>query len=127
MRYVVLGPTMESLLGNTDQWLTQLRKGLAELGILRLVRARGELHGYALVRELLSLGPFIAGESTVYPIVKRLEAEGLLTSRWAEASAGPPRKYYALSSLGAAFLEEADQEWRAIVDSMSQIEKGDPR
>ena len=113
-------------MANTEQWLAQLRKGVVELAILRLLRARRELHGYALVKELLSLGPIIAGESTVYPSVKRLEADGLLTSRWGEATSGPPRKYYALSTDGAKFLETAEEEWAAIVESMSRTEKGVP-
>jgi PadR family transcriptional regulator PadR len=110
---------------DTEQWLVQLRKGLLQLVILRLLRARGELHGYALVKELLSLGPLAAGESTVYPIVKRLEAEGLLTSRWTPATAGPPRKYYTLSPQSFVFLEKADEEWDAIVESMNRISKGE--
>jgi PadR family transcriptional regulator PadR len=113
-------------LANTEQWLAQLRKGVVELVILRLLRAKGELHGYALVKELLSLGPIIAGESTVYPIVKRLEADGLLTSRWGEAASGPPRKYYALSTDGAEFLAKVEEEWAAIMESMSRTEKGAP-
>jgi PadR family transcriptional regulator PadR len=111
-------------LADAEQWLAQVRRGVLELVILRLLRAKGEFHGYALVKELLSLGPLIAGESTVYPILKRLEADGLLTSHWAEAAAGPPRKYYALTDAGAAFLEKADQEWDAIVESLSRTEKG---
>jgi PadR family transcriptional regulator PadR len=106
----------------TDQWLVQLRKGIVELLILRLLRAKGEMHGYALVKELLSRGPFISGEGTVYPILRRLQSDGLLVSRWAETPTGPPRKYYLLSQSGCQFLVQADAEWETIVRSMSQIE-----
>ena len=78
--------------------------------------------GYALVKELLSRGPFISGEGTVYPILRRLQSDGLLVSRWAETPMGPPRKYYLLSQSGCQFLVQADAEWEAIVRSMSQIE-----
>lgn len=105
----------------TSQWLVQLRKGIVELLILRLLALKGELHGYAIVRELYSLGRLIAGESTVYPVLKRLESDGLLISRWVEASAGPPRKYYAVSDTGAVFLTEAGAEWDAVVESMSTL------
>lgn len=110
---------------DTEQWLVQIRKGVVELAVLRLLKAKGELHGYALIRELQSLGPLISGENTVYPIVKRLEADGLLVSHWAEAPAGPQRKYYVLSSQGLAFLQKADEGWGAIVDSLDRIREGD--
>lgn len=109
---------------DTNQWLVQLRKGVVELLVLRLLSLRGELHGYAIVKELLSLGRLIAGESTVYPVLKRLESEGLLRSRWVEASAGPPRKYYQVSDAGQAFLADAGSEWDALVETMSRL-KGD--
>jgi PadR family transcriptional regulator, regulatory protein PadR len=106
----------------TEQWLVQLRKGVVELLVLRLLAKRGELHGYAVVRQLLALGPLVAGESTVYPVLKRLEADGLLSSRWMESSSGPPRKYYRLSDTGAAFLENAQHEWDAVVETMIRLQ-----
>jgi PadR family transcriptional regulator PadR len=105
----------------TSQWLVQLRKGVVELLVLRLLASQGELHGYAIVKELLSLGRLVAGESTVYPVLKRLESDALLSARWVEAEGGPPRKYYALTEAGWTFLDEAGREWDALVDSMSRV------
>ncbi len=105
----------------TAQWLVQLRKGVVELLVLRLLASRGELHGYAIVKELLSLGRLVAGESTVYPVLKRLESDGLLTARWVEAEGGPPRKYYAVTAAGHEFLDEARREWDALVESMGRV------
>jgi PadR family transcriptional regulator PadR len=105
----------------TSQWLVQLRKGVVELLVLRLLASRGELHGYAIVKELLSLGRLVAGESTVYPVLKRLESDALLSARWVEAEGGPPRKYYALTETGQTFLDEAGREWDALVESMSRV------
>ena len=105
----------------TDSWLVQLRKGVVELLVLRLLVLRGELHGYAIVKELNKLGRLIAGESTVYPVLKRLEADGLLTARWVESAEGPPRKYYAVSATGSAFLKEASLEWDALVGSLETL------
>jgi len=109
-------------LESTDQWLVQLRKGVVELLVLSLLALRGELHGYAIVKELLSLGRLVAGESTVYPVLKRLESDGLLSARWVEAEAGPPRKYYSLTPEGHVFLREARKEWEALVESMQLLE-----
>ena len=107
-----------------SHWLSQLRKGVLELLVLRLIALRGELHGYAIVKELLALGPLVAGESTVYPLVRRLEADGLLSSRWVESESGPPRKYYRLSPAGSAFLAEAQCEWDSVADTISHLKGG---
>jgi PadR family transcriptional regulator PadR len=105
-----------------DQWLVQLRKGVVELLVLRLLAQRGELRGYAIVKALLALGPLVAGESTVYPVLKRLEADCLLASRWVESASGPPRKYYRLSVAGIGFLEAAKCEWDAVVKTMNRLQ-----
>ncbi len=107
----------------TEQWLIQVRKGVVELLVLRLLAARGELHGYAIVRQLLSLGPVVAGESTVYPVLKRLEADCLLVSRWVPSESGPPRKYYDVSAEGTAFLAKAQSEWDSLVQSVARLKK----
>ena len=109
----------------TDQWLIQVRKGVVELLVLRLLAIRGELHGYAIVKELLSLGPLVAGESTVYPVLKRLEADGMLVSHWVASEAGPPRKYYALSEAGTILLADAQRKWDSLVQSVARLHKED--
>jgi PadR family transcriptional regulator, regulatory protein PadR len=64
----------------------------------------------------------VAGESTVYPVLKRLEADALLASRWVESSSGPPRKYYKLSPAGGTFLKSAPREWDAVVEIMIRLQ-----
>jgi PadR family transcriptional regulator PadR len=107
--------------GGLGPWLTQARKGIVELLILRLLGARGELHGYAIVKQLQELGPIIAGESTVYPVLKRLESDGLVAARWVESPSGPPRKYYQRSDEGGQFLASAATEWDGIVSAMESL------
>jgi PadR family transcriptional regulator PadR len=102
-------------------WLAQLRKGIVELLILRLLGARGELHGYAIVKHLQELGPIVAGESTVYPVLKRLESDGLVAAHWVESPSGPPRKYYRRSEDGERFLALAVAEWDGIVSAMESL------
>ena len=110
---------------NVDRWLGQLRKGVVELLILRLLTNAGELHGYAIVKELLSRSGFSSGESTVYPVLRRLEADRLLTSRWSEAGNGPPRKYYKVSEAGRTFMRRAAVEWDGLVESMARLTGGE--
>jgi PadR family transcriptional regulator PadR len=107
---------------DNDQWLVQLRKGVMELIVLRLLARDGEMHGYGIVKALDAFGRFTAGEGTLYPMLKRLESDGLLASRWVEAAAGPPRKYYAVTDAGRAFLADAGTEWKALVETMSALE-----
>jgi PadR family transcriptional regulator, regulatory protein PadR len=107
------------------RWVIQLRKGVIELLVLRLLTRNGELHGYAIVKELQSIGELVAGESTVYPVLKRLEADGLLVSRWVESGSSTRRRYYLVSGSGEAFLREANREWGALVASMRSIEEGE--
>lgn len=110
-----------ALVDELGPWLAQVRKGVVELLILRLLGARGELHGYAIVRQLQELGPIVAGESTVYPVLKRLESDGLVASRWVESPSGPPRKYYRRSEEGERFLTGAAREWDGIVSAMESL------
>jgi PadR family transcriptional regulator PadR len=91
-------------------WMAQFRKGLVELLILQLL-LEGEQYGYVVVRRLEELGDFAAGEATVYPVLRRLEASGHVGSRWSHEDTGNPRKYYAITDSGRAFLERALSEW----------------
>jgi PadR family transcriptional regulator PadR len=79
------------------------------------------MHGYGIVRELEGLGEVVAGESTIYPILKRLESEGSLVSAWT-ADGGPPRKYYRLTPEGRAFLARGAGEWQLLVNAMQRLE-----
>lgn len=102
-------------------WVAQLRKGVVDLMVLRLIARVGDLHGYAIVRELRTRSGLEAGESTVYPVLRRLEADGLLDSRWVAADGGPPRKYYGLTGAGTGFLARAGAEWDALVASVETL------
>ena len=107
-------------------WLAQLRKGVVEMLVLGLLESAGPLHGYGIVQELEQLGELVAGVSTVYPVLKRLENDGLVTASWDTAAAGNPRKYYAITDEGATFLNRARGEWDAVDGAMRKL-RGDAR
>lgn len=107
-------------------WLAQARKGIVELFVLELLRKRGRLHGYGIVQALDELGDLVAGVSTVYPVLKRLESDGLVDASWATDTPGNPRKYYELTPDGALFLERAQAEWGRIGDAMDTL-RGEKR
>lgn len=102
-------------------WLAQLRKGVVELLVLALLRAEGPLHGYAIVQELEERGDLVAGVSTVYPVLKRLESDHLVTSSWGVGEEAGRRKYYALTSGGRAFLEEGTRQFDDLHTALARI------
>ncbi len=82
-----------------DNWIVQVRKGVLELCILNALEA-GECYGYELTRKLAGVSGLGITEGTLYPLLSRLRAQGLINSRLQESSEGPARKYYFLTDQG---------------------------
>src|SRR5262252_5734359 len=72
-------------------------------------------YGYSLVRVLTEDGSVSLKEGTIYPILARLDRDGLLRSVWVESVQGPPRKYYALTPAGRQILGDLRQEVELLV------------
>ena len=102
-------------------WLAQTRKGIVELFVLELLSLRGRMHGYGIVQALDDLGDLVAGLSTVYPVLKRLESDGLVVATWETGAPGNPRKYYEITGDGVVFLGRARAEWRSITEAMATL------
>lgn len=86
----------------------QYKKGVLELCVLSLLKKR-DCYGYE-ISEYLSKHIDIA-DGTVYPILRKLKSEGLLTTYLQEESGGPPRKYYKLTHLGRETYEKEREEY----------------
>lgn len=98
----------------------QLKRGLLEICVLAAMRSE-ETYGYKLIRDV---SPYIEiSESTLYPILKRLEAGGFVTVRSAEHN-GRLRKYYSITDAGREKLEEFIGQWQQILRIYSFIEGG---
>jgi PadR family transcriptional regulator PadR len=110
--------TRDQLIG--DKWEVQLRKGCLELAILAALWA-GKLYGLEILRRLESDSDLIVSEGTVYPLLSRLKALGLLRSEWVESEAGHPRKYYALTPAGKQRAIEMAGIWARFSSSMSRL------
>src|ERR1700739_4415782 len=82
-----------------DKWEVQLRKGCLELAVLAALWDE-KLYGLEILRRLESDSDLIISEGTVYPLLSRMKALGLLRSEWVESDAGHPRKYYAINAAG---------------------------
>jgi PadR family transcriptional regulator, regulatory protein PadR len=102
-------------------WLAQLRKGVVELLVLALLRARGPLHGYGIVQALEESGDLIAGVSTVYPVLKRLEADGLLDAAWGAGDEAGRRRNYAITDAGERFLEDGSRQFDELHAALGRI------
>lgn len=95
----------------------ELRRGALPLAVL--AQLREEHYGYSLRKELNAKGLDI-DEGTLYPLVRRLEKQGLLTSEWRSADKRRKR-YYRLSDLGAEVLASLLIEWRSLNACLDRI------
>jgi PadR family transcriptional regulator PadR len=103
-----------------DPWVAQLRKGSLELCMLALL-AREERYGYQIAQSLTDSGGLAVSEGTIYPLLSRLQREGLVSAQWRESPAGPPRKYYSLTPEGRQVLETKALAWEQFSRSVSGI------
>ena len=81
----------------------------------------GRLYGLEIIGFLEAQSELILAEGTIYPILNRLKAEGLLSSEWVEAEAGHPRKYYTLTEAGRERLRQMSQAWASFAGGLSRL------
>lgn len=96
----------------------QYKKGVLELCLLSLLRGR-DYYGYEISEYLASHIHIAVG--TVYPILRKLRNEGLLTTYLQEESGGPPRKYYALTPLGREQFARDKAEYLAFAATVEKL------
>ena len=98
--------------------LTQeLRRGILVLAALSQLKE--EKYGYALINSLVERGLDIE-QGTLYPLLRRLETQGLLDSEW-NVEGSRPRRYYVISPQGAKMLEDLVREWRNLTNVMEKL------
>ncbi|MFI1395886.1 PadR family transcriptional regulator [Streptomyces sp. NPDC020681] len=88
---------------------------------LAAVLAEGDQHGYALVQELTARGFGAIRGGALYPVLGRLETEGVVEARWEPGEGGPGRKVYRLTDAGRARLREEATSWKQFSDAMDQL------
>jgi PadR family transcriptional regulator PadR len=98
----------------------ELRRGVVVLAVLSQLRT--PRYGYSLRQALSDQGMAIE-EGTLYPLLRRLESQGLLTSEW-RIENGPPRRYYVLSKTGSQLQRNLTASWRELVETMDRILDG---
>ncbi|BCK73594.1 hypothetical protein Srufu_075470 [Streptomyces libani subsp. rufus] len=88
---------------------------------LAAVLAQGDQHGYALVQQLAAHGFGTIRGGALYPVLGRMETEGLVEARWEPGEGGPGRKVYRLSDAGRARLLEEAATWQRFSDLMDRL------
>ena len=98
--------------------LLELRRGMLSIAVLSQLTK--EEYGYSLLKSLTDKGLEIE-QSTLYPLLRRLESQGLLQSDWRIVDEARPRRYYVISPQGREVLNELKHEWSAMTETMKQM------
>lgn len=104
---------------NSDNAKAQMRKGVLEYCIL-LILSQNDAYASDIINQLKK-GEMIVVEGTLYPLLTRQKNAGLLSYRWEESPQGPPRKYYSITETGKSFLNDLNEAWNELVDSVNSI------
>ncbi|MBN2047425.1 MAG: helix-turn-helix transcriptional regulator [Anaerolineaceae bacterium] len=109
----------EEIQENVEKLGSELRRGLI---VLLAMSQLGEAeYGYSLLKKLEEKGYEIS-QDTLYPLLRRLEKQGLLSSEW-QVDESRPRRYYQLSELGAAVYAQLLEEWKTQLRIVEEITK----
>lgn len=96
----------------------QLKKGVLELCVLALLSQRDN-YAYEIASRLAE--GIDMGEGTIYPLMRRMQADGLVDTYLVESTAGPPRKYYRLTNSGKLSFQRQKAEWAAFSRAVDEI------
>lgn len=100
----------------------ELRRGTVVLACLRLLDTAG--YGYRLLEDLAHRG-FAVEANTLYPLLRRLEKQGYLTSEW-DTGEARPRKFYRTSAAGLRLADTLSREWSALTTAIGSLTDGTP-
>lgn len=104
--------------GLAESIQTQLRKGVLELCVLTML-SRADAYGYEIASKLMQeVG---MGEGTIYPLMRRMQDDGQVSTYLVEAPGGPPRKYYRLTEAGKKTLKAQREEWKSFIASVEKM------
>ncbi|WP_369903583.1 PadR family transcriptional regulator [Bacillus manliponensis] len=99
---------------------TQMLKGILDGCILAIIQ-EGEIYGYELTEKLQGYGFHSFSEGTIYPLLLRMQKEGLITSELRKSTAGPKRKYYSLTNKGREEVANFIERWNDLKESVENV------
>jgi PadR family transcriptional regulator PadR len=106
---------------NIDNVKSQFRKGTLEYCILLIIKKK-RAYTSDIINQLKT-AQLIVVEGTLYPLLTRLKNDELLQYVWEESTQGPPRKYYELSKKGEEMLEEMEQAWSDLNETINKLKQ----
>ena len=98
---------------------TQMRKGFVAFCVLK-VCSKKPVYTSDIIKELRE-AKLVVVEGTIYPLLSRLQKEGLLSHEWQESEQGPPRKYYKITDFGEKVMESVGQEIKNLNKTINQL------
>lgn len=100
----------------------ELMRGAGPAAVLKLLEG-GKKYGYELVTAIAeeSGGVLTMGQSTLYPLLYNLEAQGYVRGKWYRSESGRERKYYSLTAKGGRRLAAATKQWQAVTRAMQEL------
>ena len=104
----------------SDRRHSELLRGVLDLCLLSVMQDE-PAYGYEMTKRLRERGLSIVGEGSIYPLLGRLEREGLVETRRAASNGGPPRKYYSASREGKKALAAGVAEWQSARDAVDAV------
>lgn len=106
-----------------DKYERQMKKGVLDMIVLKLLASEAK-YGYQIIQEMKEKSGeiFLLKDGTLYPILYRLEDDGLVSSKWSEAEGKQvARKYYEITAAGRQALQEIEAVWKKISAGISRI------
>ncbi len=107
-----------------DTWagLTNLRRGVLEFCVLAAL-SKEPAYVYSLERRIFDRGVVLGIQSSLYPILGRLQRSRHVEAQWVESPSGPPRKYYSITKSGQTALSEFREVWPTFSSMVSKMVK----
>ncbi|HKX75043.1 MAG TPA: PadR family transcriptional regulator [Acidimicrobiia bacterium] len=102
---------------------SQLLKGVLDMCLLSVI-AEEPTYGYEMARKLEERGLGLASEGSIYPLLSRLQKQGLVDGYLVESPGGPARKYYRLAPPGRQALESWVADWQALAQGVNSVLAG---
>lgn len=104
-----------------DNTKAQMKKGVLEMCILSILSQKEAYPSDILAK--LKEADLLVVEGTIYPLLNRLKKAEFLSYRWEESNSGPPRKYYKTTALGKKAVNELQESWTQLVESVQKTIK----
>lgn len=105
---------------------SQLLHGVLDMCLMSIINDEAS-YGYEMVKKLSERGLDLASEGSIYPVLSRLQKQGLIEGYLVQSSEGPARKYYRMSERGRKTLAQWLDAWHEFRDSVDAVLEGGNR